>query len=61
MDHPERITALHIQVTLNEINEWKFVDYAEVPLTLVKRQKWVTHARLLSIDVPMLAHCTWSN
>ena len=34
------------------------MDYAEVPLASVKRQKCVTFARPLTMVVPMLVHRT---
>ena len=48
-------------MAVREINQYKTIDNSKVPLALVKRQKWVTHARQLTMIVSMFVHRTWSN
>ena len=55
------MTALQSQVKLNRINQQETIDYTGVPLALVKRPKWDTHAKQLTMVVPMVVHCTWSH
>ena len=49
------------KVLRNVINQRKIIDYSKVPLASVKRHKWDTIARLLTMVVPMILHRTWSN
>jgi hypothetical protein len=55
------MTALQSHIKLDEINLYEIIDYTKVPLALVKRLKWDTHARQLTMDMPMLVHHTWSH
>lgn len=53
--------AWTFQVTLKRINQYKIIDNTNVPLALVMGQKWVTHAKPLTMVVLIFAQCTWSN
>ena len=48
------MTTLHLQISLDDINKWKTIDQSEMPLASVKRQKWATFARILTMLGPML-------
>ena len=46
---------------IKNANSIKIIDYIKVPLAWQKDKNGIVHVRLLSMIVPMLEHCTWSN
>lgn len=57
-----RMIASPFQVTLKGLNQHETIDYTEVPLTLIEiYSNKLLRARLLTMIMLMLAHCTWYN